>query len=217
MNNVVFKTLMLKGEQGATIVRIERIAIEGANDVMRIYLSDGTTVDFEVQNTLDDDHVKSIIAEVTDNALSGTSEDPVQNKVITNRIAELQTGINSKVGAWTYLSKETKPDRSSLSAVDVSSVFDTAREFLVTLYVTTSTAGAYQSSISVLIPNVLPADDPAPSNKRDFINGYYFDSNYNGCLYVRYNYTDKIISIVPSFTEVTGSSDAGGTLTVYYR
>lgn len=217
MQNIAFRTLMLKGEQGATIVRIERIAIEGANDVMRIYLSDGTTVDFEVQNTLDDDHVKSIIAEVTDNALSGTSEDPVQNKVITNKVVELQADIDSKVGSWIKLSQETKPDRGNLSAVDVSSVFDTAREFLVTLFLTTSTAGAYDTSLEVLIPNVTGQDQPATNTKRDYMSGYYYDEIYNGCFYVRYNYTAKTIELINNFTKITGSSDAGGTLTVYYR
>lgn len=217
MQNIAFRTLMLKGEQGATIVKIERVAIEGANDVMRIYLSDGTTVDFEVQNTLDDDHVKSIIAEVTDNALSGTSEDPVQNKVITNKVAELQADIDSKVGSWIKLSQETKPDRSSLAPVDVSSVFDTAREFLVTLFLTTSTAGAYDTSLEVIIPNVTGQDQPATNVKRDYMSGYYYDENYNGCFYVRYNYNAKTIELINNFTKITGSSDAGGTLTVYYR
>ena len=219
MNNLLFKTIMLKGEAGATITSIEKIGGTGSYDTMRIYLSDGTYVDFEVLNTVDEDKVKLIIQEQTDNALSDSSENAVQNQVITNRISELQSGIDSKVGAWTLLSQQTKPDRANLDPVDVSSVFDEAREFLVELYVTTSTAGTYNSSISIIIPNVAAADRPAGENatKRDYINGYYFDNSYSGCLYVRYDYTNKLISLISSFTQITGSSDAGGTFSVYYR
>lgn len=61
--DILFKTLMLKGEQGGTIVSIEKIGSQGSTDYMRITLDDGSTVDFEVLNTLDDDHVRGIIAE----------------------------------------------------------------------------------------------------------------------------------------------------------
>ena len=65
MKDVLFRTLMLKGEQGGTIVSIEKIGSQGSTDFMRITLDDGSHVDFEVLNTLDDDHVKSIVDEKT--------------------------------------------------------------------------------------------------------------------------------------------------------
>lgn len=61
--DLYFKTMMLKGEQGGTIVSIEKIGEQGSTDYMRINLSDGSNVDFEVLNTLDDNHVRGIIAE----------------------------------------------------------------------------------------------------------------------------------------------------------
>lgn len=61
--DLYFRTMMLKGEQGGTIVSIEKIGEQGSTDYMRINLSDGSYVDFEVLNTLDDNHVRGIIAE----------------------------------------------------------------------------------------------------------------------------------------------------------
>lgn len=65
MKDILFRTLMLKGDRGGTIVSIEKIGSQGSTDFMRINLDDGTYCDFEVLNTLDDDHVKSIIDEKT--------------------------------------------------------------------------------------------------------------------------------------------------------
>lgn len=53
MKNVVFKTLMLKGEAGGTITRIDKISASGGVMKMRITLSDGSTVDFDVNDVPD--------------------------------------------------------------------------------------------------------------------------------------------------------------------
>lgn len=61
MKNVVFKTLMLKGEAGGTITRIEKISASGGVMYMRIYLSDGSTVDFPVNDVPDTDLINNLI------------------------------------------------------------------------------------------------------------------------------------------------------------
>lgn len=52
MNNepIFFKTLLLKGEAGGTIDRIEKTATVGTTDTYTIYLNDGSTTTFNVTN-----------------------------------------------------------------------------------------------------------------------------------------------------------------------
>lgn len=50
MKDLVFKTVMLKGEAGGTIDRIEKTSSQGNVDTYTIYLNDGSTQTFEVTN-----------------------------------------------------------------------------------------------------------------------------------------------------------------------
>lgn len=50
MKDLVFKTVMLKGEAGGTINRIEKTGSSGNVDTYTIYMNDGTTQTFEVTN-----------------------------------------------------------------------------------------------------------------------------------------------------------------------
>ena len=191
MNNIAFRTLMMKGKDGATITSIDKISAEGGVMKMRITMSDGDTVDFDVNDTPDEEVIKQWIAE-------------------------------ESVGAWKLVSKESKPDWKNLSSVDISSVVDDAKEFLVLFYVRTSDIGqdgyGYNSSISFNIPNCSLSDDPTSNREKcDYINGYYYDAEYNGCAYVRYNRTAKTIKLMTPFTKIHGSDSVGGTLCVYWR
>ena len=191
MNNIAFRTLMTKGKDGATITSIDKISAEGGVMKMRITMSDGDTVDFDVNDTPDEEVIKQWIAE-------------------------------ESVGAWKLVSKESKPDWKNLSSVDISSVVDDAKEFLVLFYVRTSDIGqdgyGYNSSISFNIPNCSLSDDPTSNREKcDYINGYYYDAEYNGCAYVRYNRTAKTIKLMTPFTKIHGSDSVGGTLCVYWR
>jgi hypothetical protein len=191
MNNIAFRTLMTKGKDGATITSIDKISAEGGVMKMRITMSDGDTVDFDVNDTPDEEVIKQWIAE-------------------------------ESVGAWKLISKESKPDWKNLSSVDISSVVDDAKEFLVLFYVRTSDIGqdgyGYNSSISFNIPNCSLSDDPTSNREKcDYINGYYYDAEYNGCAYIRYNRTAKTIKLMTPFTKIHGSDSVGGTLCVYWR
>ena len=111
MNNIIFKTLLLKGEAGNDIQSIEKTSTSGLVDTYTITLTDGTTTTFEVTNgksivsiektssvgyvdtytiTYNDgstDTFEITLATITvDDALSDTSENPVQNKVVTTAL-----------------------------------------------------------------------------------------------------------------------------------
>lgn len=61
MKNILFKTLMLKGEAGATITSIEKISASEGVMQMRINLSDGSSVDFPVNDVIDTEAVNQLI------------------------------------------------------------------------------------------------------------------------------------------------------------
>lgn len=61
MKNLLLKTLMLKGESGNSIERIDKISAEGGVMQMRITLTDGSTVDFPVNDVPDTDLINQLI------------------------------------------------------------------------------------------------------------------------------------------------------------
>lgn len=63
MKDIVFKTVMLKGESGGTIESIEKISAEGGVMQMRMTLSDGRVIDFPVTDVPDTDLIESVIKE----------------------------------------------------------------------------------------------------------------------------------------------------------
>lgn len=50
MNNILFKVLLLKGENGNSIASIEKTSTSGLKDTYTITLTDGSTTTFEVEN-----------------------------------------------------------------------------------------------------------------------------------------------------------------------
>lgn len=190
-NSIAFRTLLVKGKDGATITSIDKISAEGGVMKMRITLSDGDTVDFDVNDTPDEEVIKQWIAE-------------------------------ESVGAWKLISKQSYPDWHDIRSVDVSSVVNDAKEFLVLFNVRTSDTGdddyGYNSSISFNIPNCSLSDDPTSNREKcDYINGYYYDQDYHGCAYIRYNRTAKTIKLITPFTKIVGSDAVGAVMCVYWR
>lgn len=111
MNNIIFKTLLLKGEAGNDIQSVEKTATSGLVDTYTITLTDGSTYTFNVTNgknivsiektssvgyvdtytiTYNDgttDTFEITLATITvDNALSDSSTNPVENRVVTNAL-----------------------------------------------------------------------------------------------------------------------------------
>ena len=117
ISDIIFKTIMLKGEDGNSISSIEKTSTSGLVDTYTIYLSDGTiggtftvtngtlsafddeldaTSTNAVQNkvvksAIDDldDRVETLENVTIDTALDATSENAVQNKAIKQAIDDL--------------------------------------------------------------------------------------------------------------------------------
>ena len=112
MNNIIFKTLLLKGEAGNDIQSVEKTATSGLVDTYTITLTDGSTTTFDVTNgkgivsfektasvghvdtftiTYNDGTTDTFDIDVTvDGALSDSSTNPVENRVITENLEHLK-------------------------------------------------------------------------------------------------------------------------------
>lgn len=105
--NIFFKTLMLKGEAGGTITSIEKIGVSGGAYVFRIHLSDGSSEDFEVNETVDTDIVESLITAATPGIVSqaGAQTDAKIESAILNKIYPVGSIFMSTVSTnpGTYL------------------------------------------------------------------------------------------------------------------
>lgn len=115
MNRIIFKTILLKGENGNSIRDIVKTSTDGLIDTYTVTLTDGSTTTFEVSNgngiesiektatsgltdtytitftngeTYSYNVVNGANMEV-DDELSTTSENPVQNKVITQYLESI--------------------------------------------------------------------------------------------------------------------------------
>lgn len=87
IDDIIFKTIMLKGEKGNSVARVEKTSTVGLVDTYTITLTDGTIVGtFEVKNgTLSS----------FDDELSDVSENAVQNKVIKSAIDDLDSRVDA--------------------------------------------------------------------------------------------------------------------------
>lgn len=200
--DILTKILMLKGESGAVIESIEIKSSVGATDIMEITLSDGSKVEFPVTNTLDDNHIKDVIAEVTTQTIRDADENPISGNAVME--SKLWQGIGSI--------SPTDPDWSSVS-IDVTDYFDRATEFLAVCSLASSDSA--NINVAILIPNVRIMAQTA--DKQDYIGGYYYSSSYAGSVMARFNRTAKTISILKSWTAVTGSSFDLNQFELFYR
>ena len=200
--DILTKILMLKGESGAVIQSIEIKSSVGATDIMEITLSDGSKVEFPVTNTLDDNHIKDIIAEVTTQTIRDADENPISgNAVMESKLWQNIGSISPSDESWTSVS------------IDVTDYFDRATEFLAVC--TLSASDSASINVSILIPNVKITAQTA--DKQDYIGGYYYSSSYAGSVMARFNRTAKTISILKSWTAITGSTADLNQFELYYR
>lgn len=119
MNNIIFKTLLLKGEAGNDIQSVEKTDTSGLVDTYTITLTDGSTHTFNVTNgksivsiektssvgyvdtytiTYNDgstDTFEITLATITvDDALSDSSTNPVENRVVTDALNNKSNNSN---------------------------------------------------------------------------------------------------------------------------
>lgn len=200
--DILTKILMIKGEAGGTIQSIEIKSSVGATDIMEITLSDGSKIEFPVTNTLDDNHIKEVIGEVTVDDITTENQYPISSWACHFlRKWQLAGTASPSASDWTSVS------------VDVSGKIDTAVEFLVVC--TLSASDSSWINVSILIPNVKITAQTA--DKQDYIGGYYYSSSYAGSVMARFNRTAKTISILKSWTAITGSTGDLQQVEVYYR
>ena len=141
MNNIIFKTTFLKGEDGNSILRIDKTATTGLVDTYTITLTDGSNTTFNVTNgssiatiektatvgivdtytiTLTDGSTSTF--EVTngtvpvDDHLDANSTNPVQNKIVTGAINNANNYDNTTSG----LTASTKQGAIDELAVDLN-------------------------------------------------------------------------------------------------
>lgn len=120
MNNIIFKTLLLKGEAGNDIQSVEKTATNGLVDTYTITLTDGTTHNFNVTNgraitsiektssvgyvdtytiTFNDGTTTTFEVETAsitvDSSFSNTSTNALENKTITDKFATVDSNINN--------------------------------------------------------------------------------------------------------------------------
>lgn len=86
ISDIIFKTIMLKGEDGNSISSIEKTSTSGLVDTYTIYLTDGT-----IGGTFE---VKNGTLSTFDGELDATSTNAVQNKVVKSAIDEINDDLN---------------------------------------------------------------------------------------------------------------------------
>lgn len=200
--DILTKIIMAKGESGAVIESIEIKSSVGATDIMEITLSDGSKVTFPVTNTLDDNHIKDVIAEVTTQRLEDADAYPISGYAVKE--STIWKGIGNISPA--------DPDWTSVS-IDVTDFIDKASEFLAVC--TLSASSSASINVAILIPNVNIMAQTA--DKQDYIGGYYYSDSYAGSVMARFNRTAKTIAILKSWTAITGSSIDLEQFELFYR
>jgi len=86
ISDIIFKTIMLKGEDGNSISSIEKTSTSGLVDTYTIYLTDGT-----IGGTFE---VKNGTLSTFDDELDATSTNAVQNKVVKSAIDEINDDLD---------------------------------------------------------------------------------------------------------------------------
>ena len=86
ISDIIFKTIMLKGQDGNSIASIEKTSTSGLVDTYSIYLTDGT-----IGGTFE---VKNGTLSTFDDELDATSTNAVQNKVVKSAIDDLDDRVS---------------------------------------------------------------------------------------------------------------------------
>lgn len=104
-DDIIFKTMMLKGENGSSIASIEKTSTAGLTDTYTIYLDNG-----EIGGTFE---VKNGTLSAFDDHLDGTSTNAPQNKVVKSAI----DGLDSRIDALEDVTIDTVLSSTSTNAV----------------------------------------------------------------------------------------------------
>lgn len=95
MKDIIFKTLMLKGEAGSTIVSMEKTGHSGTTDTYTITFDDGSTKDIYIENLSSVDSVQLTSQTDTEDTYTVTlSDGSTQSFSVQNHIADIATLSN---------------------------------------------------------------------------------------------------------------------------
>lgn len=132
MKDIIFKTLMLKGEAGSTIVSMERTGHSGTTDTYTITFDDGSTTDIQIENLSSVESIELTSQTDTEDTYTATLADgSTQSFSVLNHNADIDS-----------ISEELAAGLASIqAALDDQSVLLNARMDTFTSLPSGSTAG----------------------------------------------------------------------------
>lgn len=210
MKDIVFKTIMLKGEAGGTIVSIEKISETGSYDVLRITLDDGSTVDFQVLNTVDEDKVKTIISEQTTDLITEDDHAPVSSGGVYDAIDDLDTDLRSYIDtrpSWDYVGHFEAPNLSALQPYTIPQAYRNAYMYRVDALI--SISDTFKAILTFDFFNDIEFSGQGVSRK---IQSYYYDASYNGMLVLEFDFVYHTLDLLDAWSHVNGTTSGETTI-----
>ena len=166
MNNIIFKTLLLKGEAGQSIESIAKTSTSGLVDTYTITLTDGSTTTFEVTNGSGIDNIaktstSGLVDTYTITYTNGTTSTFEVNN--GNGIANIaKTSTSGAVDTYTI----TYTNGTTSTFTVTNSWIDNSEATTTTGQLETVTGGKLSSCIVELTPVQSGSGDPSPTNIR---------------------------------------------------
>lgn len=114
MKDIIFKTLMLKGEAGPTIVSMERTGHSGTTDTYTITFDDGSTTDIQIENLSSVESIELTSQTDTEDTYTATLADgSTQSFSVLNHNADIEA-ISEELAAGLASIQAALDDQSAL-------------------------------------------------------------------------------------------------------
>lgn len=114
MKDIIFKTLMLKGEAGSTIVSMERTGRSGTTDTYTITFDDGSTTDIHIENLSSVESIELTSQTDTEDTYTATLADgSTQSFSVLNHNADIEA-ISEELAAGLASIQAALDDQSAL-------------------------------------------------------------------------------------------------------
>ena len=114
MKDIIFKTLMLKGEAGSTIVSMERTGHSGTTDTYTITFDDGSTTDIQIENLSSVESIELTSQTDTKDTYTATLADgSTQSFSVLNHNADIEA-ISEELAAGLASIQAALDDQSAL-------------------------------------------------------------------------------------------------------
>ena len=114
MKDIIFKTLMLKGEAGSTIVSMERTGHSGTTDTYTITFDDGSTTDIQIENLSSVESIELTSQTDTEDTYTATLADgSTQSFSVLNHNADIEA-ISEELAAGLVSIQVALDDQSAL-------------------------------------------------------------------------------------------------------